>query len=102
MKKVVDDIVEYSNNSNQQFHIEVQTRNLVEEIVTQLVVERKRLGITQQEIADTTGIKAPNVTRIESCRYTPTLSILMRYAEAIGKELKFSLIDVKKLDREEQ
>lgn len=98
----MDDIIEYSNNSNQQYQIEVQIRNLVKDIVTQLVEERQRLGITQQEIADTTGMKAPNVTRIESCRYTPTLSILMRYAEAVGKELKFNLVDAKKIVGEER
>lgn len=102
MKEIINYIAGDSKNLNQQLQIEIQKRNPAEEIVTRLVEERKRLGITQQEIADATGIKAPNVTRIESCRYTPTLSILVRYAAALGKELQFNLVDAGKREGEEQ
>ena len=47
-----------------------------------------------QDIADRTGMKAPNVTRIESCKFTPTLDVLERYAEAIGKKIQFELVDM--------
>ena len=71
----------------------VQLKELVSLIVDALIQERKRRGITQQEIADISGMKAPNITRIESCRYVPTLNVLLRYAEALDMDLTFQLVD---------
>ena len=62
-------------------------------LIDVLIDERKRQGMTQQEVADITGMKAPNITRIESRKYTPTLDVLVRYANAVGKELHFELVD---------
>lgn len=73
--------------------MEVETKVFANQIVKSLIAERKRQGLTQQEIADITGMKAPNITRIESCKFTPTLEVLMRYAKALGKEIHFALDD---------
>lgn len=81
-------------SENVQICVEVQKRAFARDIVAELVAERKRLGLTQQDIADRTGMKAPNVTRIESCKFTPTLDVLERYAMAVGKKLKFELVDI--------
>ena len=80
---------------NENVLIEVQQKELARSIVDELIVERKRQGLTQQDIADRTGMKAPNVTRIESCKFTPTLDVLERYAMAVGKKLQFELVDMK-------
>lgn len=79
---------------NDQVLVEVQKRTCARNIVAELVAERKRLGLTQQDIADRTGMKAPNVTRIESCKFIPTLDVLERYAIAVGKNLQFQLVDI--------
>lgn len=81
-------------NGNELFVAEAHKRVLGQEIVRELVEERKRLGFTQQDIADKTGMKAPNVTRVEACKFTPTLDVLERYAEAVGKKLKIELVDM--------
>lgn len=81
------------NDENQEFRMEVEIKAFANQIVKSLIAERKRQGLTQQEIADITGMKAPNVTRIESCKFTPTLEVLMRYAKALGKEIRFVLED---------
>ena len=75
--------------------IETQKRAFARTIVDELIAERKRQGLTQQDIADRTGMKAPNVTRIESCKFTPTLDVLERYAMAVGKKIRFELVDMK-------
>ncbi|MBR2045349.1 MAG: hypothetical protein IJ958_04355, partial [Agathobacter sp.] len=31
---------------------------------------------------------------IESCKFTPTLDVLERYAQALGKKLHFELMDI--------
>lgn len=81
------------NDERQKFCMEVETKVFANQIVKSLIAERKRQGLTQQEIADITGMKAPNITRIESCKFTPTLEVLMRYAKALGKEIHFALDD---------
>ena len=69
------------------------TQEISDGIVQTLFVERKRQGFTQQKIADDTGMKTSNVTRFESCKYTPTLDVLTRYADALGKKLRIELVD---------
>ncbi len=81
---------------NEEILIETQKRIFARNIVDELIAERKRQGLTQQDIADRTGMKAPNVTRIESCKFTPTLDVLERYASAVGKQLRFELVDKKR------
>ena len=79
------------NDKKQEFRMEVEIKAFANQIVKSLIAERKRQGLTQQEIADITGMKAPNVTRIESCKFIPTLEVLMRYAKAVRKEICFTL-----------
>ena len=86
------------NDEKQELRMEVETKAFANQIVKLLIAERKRQGITQQEIADITGMKAPNITRIESCKFIPTLEVLMRYAKAVGKEIRFALEDVESED----
>lgn len=81
-------------SENKKFLIETQKRTIARNIVDELIAERKRLGLTQQDIADITGMKAPNITRIESCKFIPTLDVLERYAMAVGKKLSFKLEDI--------
>ena len=72
---------------------DLQTQEISDGIVQALIVERNRQGFTQQKIADDTGMKTSNVTRFESCKYTPTLDVLTRYADALGKKLRIELVD---------
>ena len=54
---------------------------------------RKERGITQQEIADRTGIKRTNVARIESGRNAPTIEVLVKLAAALDMELEIRLVE---------
>lgn len=76
-----------------QFVIEQRKKETAKYIVGQLINERKKQGLTQQNIAEATGMKTPNVTRFESCRYTPSLDILTKYADALGKKISIELVD---------
>lgn len=75
---------------------ETECKVFCNKIIETFIAERKSQGITQRKIADITGMKAPNVNRIESGNVIPTLSILFRYAKAMGKELHFELVDIEK------
>lgn len=66
-------------------------RRISKDIICELIIERKKQGITQQKIAERTGMKTSNVTRIESCKNIPTMDVLIRYAQALGKSIHIEL-----------
>ncbi|KJV10436.1 XRE family transcriptional regulator [Elstera litoralis] len=57
---------------------------------------RREAGLTQAEVAERMGTKAPAVARLEqaliSGRPSPSLATLNRYARALGKRLDVRLI----------
>ena len=63
------------------------------ETIRQLVEERHRQKMTQQEIADITGIKPSNMARFESGGRVPTLIVLEKYANALGKHIEIKICD---------
>lgn len=73
-------------------YVEEEMKKKTIELMKIMVEERKRKGLTQQDIADATGMKTPNVARLEACKTLPTLPVLMKYANAIGKEIEIKLL----------
>lgn len=71
--------------------LEKETRRLSNYVVCQLIAERKRRRMTQQDVADIIGLPRANVSRIERQLYTPTLGILMKYAACLGLKLTIGL-----------
>ena len=57
------------------------------EIIRQLVRERKHQKLTQRELAEKTGLKQSNISRLETGKSNPSLDLLQRVAEWLGKEL---------------
>lgn len=73
--------------------VESQKRNVCEGIVEQLKEKRVIKGMSQQDISNITGIKRPNIARLEGCTTTPTVDILIKYAAAVGCKLDFVLLE---------
>ena len=67
--------------------------NFGNEIMQQLLAERKRQKKTQQDIADATGMKQANITRIERPDYTPSINVIQKYAEALVKKVVIEIVD---------
>jgi len=53
------------------------------ELGTNLRAARERLGLTQEEVAQRSGVHATEVSRIESGKRDPQVSTLRRLAEAV-------------------
>ena len=62
-------------------------------ILDNLIIERKKQGITQNKLAEMTGMQAPNIALLETGKRIPTLKTLERYAEAVGKHISLKLED---------
>ena len=73
--------------------VERQKERVKNQILTSCIKLRKEKGITQQEIADRTGIKRTNVARIESGRNAPTIEVLVKLAAALDLELEIRLVE---------
>lgn len=60
-------------------------------VIAQYIEYRKRKGITQQDIADSMGIKRPNISRFESGNYNPSLDMLIRMADKMDLQIEITL-----------
>lgn len=58
------------------------------ELIIQAVRERKELKISQEELAEKSGLKQQAISRIEKTEHNPTLRIFLRYLDGIGLALK--------------
>lgn len=63
------------------------------QVIKELVSERHRQKLTQQDVADMTGILSSNLARFESGTRIPTLVVLEKYAAALGKHIDIQIID---------
>ena len=73
--------------------IQKQTLKKTSEMIEQLVEERRRQGMTQQNLSDITGILPPNLARLKSGNRVPTLVVLQKYASALGMHIELKLCD---------
>lgn len=71
----------------------INTKEYTDDIVHKLTEERKKQRITQQQIADIIGMKAPNITRVEACRHLTSLDVILKYADALGKKVVITIED---------
>ena len=65
--------------------------NMVERkrIGMRVAEERRKRGLTQQQLADMTGMKQGNIARIEAGRYSARFDTLQTIAEAMGLTVDF-------------
>lgn len=67
-----------------------QERNLLS-IGLALANERKKQGLTQEDIAKRIGTSTPQISRTEQRPERSNVSTLIRYAEAVGMKLDIRL-----------
>lgn len=57
---------------------------------------RKEAGLTQAQVAERMGTKAPAVVRLEaslvSGKHSPSIATLQKYAKALGKQLDVKFV----------
>lgn len=84
-----DDVVEITDSAGKsffwvQFPDTDQSRKLVGIRIRQL---REDAGLTQDQLAEKTGLLKQNISRIESGKYSTGQDILSKIATALGKKL---------------
>lgn len=62
------------------------------QLTMMLLKEREAQHLTQTELAERTGIRQSNISRIEKGQVSPTLATLRRIARGLGKELQVRFV----------
>ena len=63
------------------------------QVAYQVLEYRLDQGLTQQQLAESTGTSLPQISRIESGVHNPTLKTLQRLAAVMGKQFTVSFVD---------
>ena len=65
-------------------------------ILDEILAARREAGLTQAQVAEKMGTKAPAVARLEaslaSGKHSPSIDTLRKYAHALGKRLEVHLV----------
>lgn len=69
-----------------EYDIEAELRELI-------ITTRTALGITQKQLADKSGVSQANISKIENGSYRPSIPILKRIADGLGKRLIIEFVD---------
>ncbi len=73
---------------NPEFAAEYEQLRPEYEAIRAVIAARIENNITQEELAQRTGIRQSNISRIESGAVSPTIETLARLASGLGKTLK--------------
>lgn len=69
-----------------------ETDQLAAKITCLLIAARNEQNISQTELAEKSGIRQSNISRIEQGTALPNLRTLNRLANGLGKELQISFV----------
>ena len=61
------------------------------DVISQIIEERAKQNITQEELALRVGTQKSNISRLESGTYNPSLDFLIKVARSLGKEMKITI-----------
>jgi DNA-binding XRE family transcriptional regulator len=61
------------------------------DIISQIIEERAKQEMTQEELAFRVGTQKSNISRLESGTYNPSLDFLIKVAHSLGKEMQIVL-----------
>ncbi|HEV7898412.1 MAG TPA: helix-turn-helix transcriptional regulator [Planosporangium sp.] len=62
-----------------------------QDLLADLIAERRAAGLSQAEVAERMGTSQPAVARVEAGAVDVRLSTLQRYAAAVGRQLEVRL-----------
>ena len=74
------------------FAAEYEAQRPEYEAIRAVIAARLACNMTQKELAEKTGIRQSNITRIENGSASPTIDTLARIAAGLGKQLKIDFV----------
>ena len=74
------------------FAAEYEAQRPEYEAIRAVIAARLACNMTQKELAEKTGIRQSNISRIENGSASPTIDPLARIAAGLGKQLKIDFV----------
>ena len=93
MKKMIDSDYIITDKEGNSYLLEQEQIKLKTELMKEMVRIRKSKNMTQQMIAERTGIARPNIARMENGTYNPTVDMLVRIADGMGMRIEINWLD---------
>lgn len=87
-KKLEKAIIENDNSD-----VLVSDYDILKEVRESIAEIRKKENVSQKELAEKTGITQANISKIENGRYIPSVIVLKRIADGLGKRLYIEFSD---------
>ena len=72
---------------NPEFAAEWERQRPEREYIKAIIAARAETNLTQKELAQITGIRQSNISRIENGKSSPTIATLQQIADGVGKTL---------------
>lgn len=72
---------------------DIQSYDVNAEVSELIISERTSLGMTQKQLAEKSGVSQANISKMENGSYLPSVPILKRISEALGKRLIIDFAD---------
>ena len=90
----MDDLHRYLNEhmKDPEFAAEYEALQQEYEAIRAIIGARIESHMTQKELAEKTGIRQSNISRIENGTSSPTVETLARIAAGMGKRLKIDFV----------
>lgn len=90
----MDDLHQYLNEQmkDPEFAAEYEALQPEYEAIRAIIGARIESHMTQKELAEKTGIRQSNISRIENGTSSPTVETLARIAAGMGKRLKIDFV----------
>ena len=89
----VFDFLGVEQNKKVKLTAEQEAKQKNDELIDRLVSYRKRLKMTQQDVADITGIKRANIARLEGKKFLVSTESLVKYAKSVGCDLRLEVVE---------
>lgn len=90
----MSDFRKYLNQqlNDPEFAAEYEAQRPEYEAIRAVIAARLECHMTQKELAEKTGIRQSNISRIENGSSSPTIETLSRIAAGLGKHLKIDFV----------
>ncbi len=92
-QKILEEKLKTTKIEKEDEEIEVVDYDILKEIREKITEIRKTKQLSQQELAEKTGIPQANISKIENGKYVPSIIILRRIADGLDKRLTINFVD---------
>ena len=93
-QKVREQVASELPDLTQRHHERVAARDQLETLLGQLQAAREQKGLSLADLTELTGMDRSALSKLETGqRPNPTVETLVRYAEAVGKQLVLTLAE---------